>query len=51
MRVKPEKKIIFTVFLRVFHSILKLEVCRQACQRQDQIILTCRYGKTCRPQH
>ena len=33
------------------HSILKLKLCRHACQRRDQMILTCRYGKTCRPQH
>ena len=34
-----------TVFRRVFHSILKLELCRHACRRRDQIIPTCRYGK------
>ena len=32
---------VFTVFRRVFHSILKLELCRL----RDQIIPTCRYGK------
>ena len=36
---------VFTVFQRVFHSILKLELCRHACRRRDQIIPTCRYGK------
>ena len=36
---------VFTVFRRVFHSILKLELCRHACQCRDQIIPTCRYGK------
>ena len=36
---------VFTVFRRVFHSILKLELCRHACRRRDQIIPTCRYGK------
>ena len=35
----------------MFHSSLKLELCRHACRRRDPIILTCRYGKTCRPQH
>ena len=29
----------------MFHSILKLKLCRHACQRRDQIIPTCRYGK------
>ena len=29
----------------MFHSILKLELCRHACRRRDQIIPTCRYGK------
>ena len=32
-------------FLRVFHSTLKLELCRHACRRRDPIISTCRYGK------
>ena len=36
---------VFTVFRRVFHLILKLELCRHACRRRDQIIPTCRYGK------
>ena len=36
---------VFSVFRRVFHSILKLELCRHACRRRDQIIPTCRYGK------
>ena len=36
---------VFTVFRRVFRSILKLELCRQSCRRRDQIIPTCRYGK------
>ena len=36
---------VFTVFRRLFHSILKLELCRHACRRRDQIIPTCRYGK------
>ena len=36
---------VFTVFRRVFRSILKLELCRHACRRRDQIIPTCRYGK------
>ena len=36
---------VFTVFRGVFHSILKLELCRHACRRRDQIIPTCRYGK------
>ena len=36
---------VFTVFRRVFHSILKLKLCRHACRRRDQIIPTCRYGK------
>ena len=34
-----------TVFWRVFHSTLKLELCRHACRRRDPIISTCRYGK------
>ena len=29
----------------MFHSILKLELCRHACRRRDQIIPTYRYGK------
>ena len=37
--------LVFTVFRRVFHLILKLELCRHACRRRDQIIPTCRYGK------
>ena len=36
---------VFTVFRRVFHSILKLKLCRHACRRRDQIIPTCRYEK------
>ena len=36
---------VFTVFRQVFHLILKLELCRHACRRRDQIIPTCRYGK------
>ena len=32
---------VFTVFRRVFHSTLKLELCR----RRDPIISTGRYGK------
>ena len=36
---------VFTIFRRVFHSILKLELCRHACRRRDQMISTCRYGK------
>ena len=36
---------VFKVFLRVFHSSLKLELCRHACRRRDPIISTCRYGK------
>ena len=36
---------VFTIFRQVFHSILKLELCRHAYRRQDQIISTCRYGK------
>ena len=39
------KKIVFSVFRRVFHLILKLKLCQHPCQRQDQIIPTCRYGK------
>ena len=39
------KKNVFTVFWRVFRLILKLELCRHACRRRDQIIPTCRYGK------
>ena len=41
----PREKIVFTVFRRVFHSILKLKLCRHPCRRRDQIIPTCRYGK------
>ena len=37
--------IVFEVFRRVFHSSLKLELCRHACRRRDPIISTCRYGK------
>ena len=29
----------------MFHSSLKLELCRHACRRRDPIISTCRYGK------
>ena len=36
---------VFTVFRRVFHSTLKLELCRHACRCRDPIISTCRYGK------
>ena len=36
---------VFTVFRRVFHSTLKLELCRHACRCPDPIISTCRYGK------
>ena len=36
---------VFTVFRRVFHSTLKLELCRHACRRRDLFISTCRYGK------
>ena len=36
---------VLSVFRGVFHPILKLELCRHACRRQDQIIPTCRYGK------
>ena len=36
---------VFTVFRRVFHSTLKLELCRHACRRRDPIISTCRYAK------
>ena len=36
---------VFTVFRRVFHSTLKLELCRHACRRRDPIISTRRYGK------
>ena len=39
------KKNVFTAFWRVFRLILKLELCRHACRRRDQIIPTCRYGK------
>ena len=34
-----------TFVFTVFHLILKLELCRHACRRRDQIIPTCRYGK------
>ena len=40
-----QETFVFTVFRRVFHLILKLELCRHACRRRDQIIPTCRYGK------
>ena len=36
---------VVTVFRRVFHSTLKLELCQHACRRRDPIISTCRYGK------
>ena len=36
---------VFTVFRRVFHSTLKLKLCRHACRHRDPIISTCRYGK------
>ena len=36
---------VLTVFRRVFHSTLKLELCRHACRRRDPIISTCQYGK------
>ena len=36
---------VFKVFRRVFHSSLKLELCRHACRRRETIISTCRYGK------
>ena len=36
---------VFTVFRRVFHSILKLKLYRHAYRCRDQIISTCRYGK------
>ena len=39
------KTFVFTVFRRVFHSTLKIELCRHACRRRDPIISTCRYGK------
>ena len=42
---RERKKIVFTVYRRVFHSILKLKLCRHPCRRRDQIIPTCRYGK------
>ena len=29
----------------MFHSILKLKLCRHPCRRRDQIIPTCRYRK------
>ena len=37
--------VVFTVFRRVFHLILKLELCRHVHRRRDQIISTCRFGK------
>ena len=37
---------VITVFRRVFHSTLKLELCRHARRRRDPIISTCRYGKS-----
>ena len=40
-----QETFVFKVFRRVFHSILKLELCRQSCRRRNQIIPTCRYGK------
>ena len=40
-----QETFVFTVFRRVFHLILKLELCQHACRRRDQIIPTCRYGK------
>ena len=40
-----QETFVFTIFRRVFHSILKLELCRNAYRHRDQIILTCRYGK------
>ena len=36
---------VFSDFRRVFHSILKLELCRHACRRRNQIMPTCRYGE------
>ena len=43
---------VFTVFRRVFHSTLKLELCRHACRRRDPIIFRhVDMEKTCRPQH
>ena len=36
---------VLTVFRRVFHSTLKLELCRPACRRRDPIISACRFGK------
>ena len=43
--ITRERKKKFPVFRRVFHSILKLKLCRHPCRRRDQIIPTCRYGK------
>ena len=40
-----QETFVFTVFRRVFHSTLKLELYRHACRRRDPIISTCRYGK------
>ena len=40
-----QETFVFKVFRRVFHSSLKLELCRHACQHRDPIISTCRYGK------
>ena len=37
---------VITVFRRVFHSALRLELCRHARRRRDPIISTCRYGKS-----
>ena len=36
---------VFTVFQRVFHSILELKLCWHTCRRWDQIISTCRHRK------
>ena len=40
-----QETFVFTVFRWVFHSTLKLELCRHACRRWDPIISTCWYGK------
>ena len=40
-----QETFVFTVFRRVFHSTLKLELCRHACRLRDPIISICRYGK------
>ena len=49
MRVTRETFVFLQFFRRVFHSTLKLELCRHACRRRcrrrDAIISTCRYGK------